>query len=203
MTLDFDAIIQHYGLTPQQRRAPGRDTARQWITGLMGNGHRWEYVTMAGGALLVRTVKPTSAVHVDFAYAPTGELLYDDRAPVALMGDEYFALGLFFPQAETRGLCIQPPGEHQEVAFDVPYLSRTGDGPVEIEFLEPASYVCLNILATTPYVLQVYREDEENVVSYRDVRIAVEFHADRADIHRVAFGHGLALIAIASIDFEH
>ncbi len=89
-----------------------------------------------------------------------------------------------------------------EFNIHIPFLGREGEGPIVVEFIEAVRYVSLTLIPTTPYALQVFRETEENVTTYRDMRVMAEFRADRADIHRIAFGHALPLIAIEALAFE-
>jgi len=211
MTEDFtfENVITHYRLRPQRQRQPTHGTTRRWISSLIGAGADWEYVAQKGDALLLQVPRQTrgraesidfQAAYLDFKYRPDGKFNPEQR--LRLVGDEFLDLGVFFVDAAERGLALFSAGEYQGIHFQVPFLGREAEGPIIIEFIEAVRYVSLTLLATTPYVLQVFRETEENVSTYRDMRTFAEFRADRADIQRIAFGHGLPWIAIEELYFE-
>ena len=206
---NFENVVAHYGL--QSRRQPQlpHGKTRRWIASLIGTGAAWEYVAQQGETLLLRVAEQArgragridfNAGYIDFRYKPDGELILDER--IRLMGDEFLDQGVFFADAARQGLAIFPPGEYQGIHIHIPFLGREGEGPIVVEFIESVRYVSLTLIPTTPYVLQVFRETEENVTTYRDMRVMAEFRADRADIHRIAFGHALPLIAIEELAFE-
>jgi len=205
----FETIIAHYELQPQHRRQPVHGKTRRWISDIIGAGAAWDYVAQKGDSLLLRVPNQARgragsidfrAAHLDFKYRPNGEFIPEQRIP--LVGDEFLDLGVFFVDAAPKGLALFSAGEYQGIHFQVPFLGREVEGPIVIEFIEAVRYVSLTLLPTSPYVLQVFRETEENVSTYRDMRVFAEFRADRADIQRIAFGHGLPWIAIEELYFE-
>jgi hypothetical protein len=211
MTEDFtfENVIAHYALRPQRQRLPVHGKTRRWISSLIGAGADWDYVAQAGDALLLRVPQQTRgraesidfrAAYLDLKYRSDGEFIPEQR--IRLVGDEFIDLDVFFVDAAERGLALFSAGEYQGVHFQTPFLGREAEGPIIIEFIEAVRFVSLTLLSTTPYVLQVFRETEENVSTYRDMRTFAEFRADRADIQRIAFGHGLPWIAIEELYFE-
>ncbi len=197
----FENVVQHYGLAPKQQRLVGRHNVRRWIGGLIGTGRKWQYIYQPGDCLLLRAAERTRAGSINFQCAPNGELICF-QAPVPLTGYEYLEAGIIFPEAQKRGLFIYPPGEYQDMYIDIPFLTGQAGQPVVVEFIEPVSLVSLAVIPTMPYLLHVFREHEENVVTYRNLRVPVDFYSDRADIRQVVFGHALPLIAIEEIYFE-
>ncbi|MBN1259283.1 MAG: hypothetical protein JXB35_01255 [Anaerolineae bacterium] len=145
---------------------------------------------------------PTRVGHINFTYSAAGHYLYSQEPCAPLEEDAYIAQDVYFPDAEKRQLFICRPGAYHEVTIDVAFLTGRAGLPVVVEFLKPVISVTLSVIPTTPYLLQVFREDEENVLTYRHMRLPVTFRSDRADIQRIAFGHALSLIAIEAIDFE-
>ncbi|MBN1920449.1 MAG: hypothetical protein JW892_04345 [Anaerolineae bacterium] len=206
---NFENVISHYGLNPQLQRQPAHGKTRRWISSLIGTGAAWEYVAQEKETLLLQVPKLARgraesidfrAAYLDFKYKPNGEFVPEQR--IRLAGDEFLDLGVFFVDAPARGLALFAAGEYEGIHLQAPFLGREAEGPIVIEFIEAVRYVSLTLLPTTPYVLQVFRETEENVNTYRDMRTFAEFRADRADIQRIAFGHGLPWVAIEELYFE-
>ena len=206
---NFENVIASYGLQPKRQQQLSYDKTRRWIASMIGPGAAWDYVAQPGDTLLLRVAKQGRwragcidfhARYLDFRYKPDGEFIPDTQ--IWLTGDEFLDQGVFFADAARQRLALFPPGEYQGLYLHVPFLGREGEGPIVIEFLEAVRYVGLTLIPTTPYALQVFRETEENVTTYRDMRVMAEFRADRADIQRIAFGHALPLIAIEELYFE-
>lgn len=207
--LQFENIVGEYNLQPRIQRQLPHGKTRRWVASMIGTGAAWEYVAQQGDTLLLRVAEKArgragridfNAGYIDFRYQPDGALILDER--IQLTGDEFLDQGVFFTDAGRNGLAIFPPGEYQGAHIHVPFLGREGEAPIVVEFIEAVRYVSLTLIPTTPYVLQIFRDTEENVTTYRDMRVLAEFRADRADINRIAFGHALPLIAIEELYFE-
>lgn len=205
----FESIVTEYNLHPELQRQLPHGKTRRWVSSLIGASTVWEYAAVPGNMLLLRAaqherVRPGhidfNTGYIDFRYKPNGELILEER--IQLIGDEFLDQGVYFPDAMRRGMAIFPPGEYHDVFIPVPFLGRDGTGPMVVEFFEAVCYVSLTLIPTIPYVLQIFRETEENVTTYRDMRVMAEFRADRSDINRIAFGHALPLIAIEELYFE-
>ncbi len=206
---NFENVVAHYGLQPKVQRPLRHGKTRRWIASMIGAGAAWDYVAKQGDTLLLRVAEHArghagcidfNAGYVDFKYKSNGERIADEQ--IQLVGDEFLDQGVFFTDATRKGLKFFPPGEYHGVHIPIHFLGREGEGPIVVEFIEAVRYVSLTLIPTTPYVLQVFRETEENVTTYRDMRVVAEFRADRADVQRIAFGHALPLIAIEELYFE-